>query len=86
MESLALTVAILLLASILLAGTAVLFAVLYARGRVRFRTAMIWVVLAAIDIGFMAATGQVRAYILQALMLATAVVIVLVARRSRELK
>lgn len=84
MESLALTVAILLLASILLAGAAVLFAVLYAQGRTSFRSAMIWLVIAAVDVGFMASSGQVRVYVLQAAMLGVAAVIIMQTKRSRR--
>lgn len=84
MESLALTVAIMLLASILLAGTALLFAVLYAQGRARYRSALIWLVIAAVDVGFIASSGMLRAYALQAAMLGAAVVVLLQARRLRR--
>jgi hypothetical protein len=86
MESLALTVALMLFASILLAGTALLFAWLYRQGRASYRSAIIWIVLAAIDVGFISSSGQPRAYVMQAAMLGVAIFVVDQARRSRELQ
>jgi hypothetical protein len=83
MESLAQTVVIILVLSILLAATALLFAWLFSRGKVSYRTAVVWIVIAGADVAFLVInTGMWRAYILQLLLLLAAIAVVMKARRS----
>jgi hypothetical protein len=84
MESLAMTVVLILVLSILLAATALLFAWLFSKGKVSYRAAVVWVVVAAADVSFLViATQMWRAYIVQLLLVLAAIAVLANARRSK---
>jgi hypothetical protein len=84
MESLALLVVVLLLGSILLALTALLFAVLYARGKASFRTAVIIWAVALVEALFLA-RGSLRGAAIQLVIGVIAGAIIFSARRRRAI-
>lgn len=86
MESLALAVAIRLLISFLLAAVALIVAVRYARARVSLRAVVIAFVASAVDLAILGSTGQVRAYIVQWIVLIIAMITAWVSYQGRSRK
>lgn len=85
MESLALFVAVRLLVSFTLAVIALVQSIRYARSQTTLRAVVLWFAFAAVDLAVMAATGLIRAYILQLMLVLTAILITAMAYRARHL-